>query len=46
MPAHRRGIEEVEMSWILEDNTPMRNVIESLGGEAYKRYRIYSKLLK
>ncbi len=38
-----RGVNEVEMSWILEENTSMRNIIESLGGEAYKRYRIYQK---
>ena len=38
-----RGVKEVEMSWILEDNTSMRNIIESLGGEVYKRYRIYQK---
>jgi hypothetical protein len=38
-----RGVKEVEMSWILEENTGMRNIIESLGSEAYKRYRIYEK---
>jgi len=37
------GVKEVEMSWILEENTGMRNIIESLGSEAYKRYRIYQK---
>lgn len=44
-PAARRGIREVEMSWILEDNMGMRNIIESIGGTAYKRYRIYEKEL-
>lgn len=39
------GIREVEMSWILEDNMGMRNIIESIGGTAYKRYRIYGKEL-
>jgi hypothetical protein len=39
----RRGIRGVEMSWILEDNDGMRNIIETLGGRAYKRYRIYEK---
>jgi hypothetical protein len=39
----RRGIEEVEMSWILESNTGMRNIIELLGGKPYKRYRIFQK---
>jgi len=44
-PAARRGIREVEMSWILEDNIRMRNIIESIGGKVYKRYRIYGKEL-
>lgn len=44
-PALQRGIREVEMSWILEDNTRMRAIIESIGGAAYKRYRIYGKEL-
>ena len=43
--AIRRGIRGVEMSWILEDNAGMRNIIETLGGRAYKRYRIYAKEL-
>lgn len=41
--ARRRGIEEVEMSWILETNKGMRSMITALGGEIYKRYRIYQK---
>ncbi len=41
----RRGIGDVEMSWILEDNEGMRNIIETLGGVAYKRYRLYEKPL-
>jgi GNAT superfamily N-acetyltransferase len=41
----RRRTKEVELSWILEDNRGMRNMIEALGGTAYKRYRIYSKQL-
>lgn len=39
----RKGIREVEMSWILEHNEGMRNIIETIGGRAYKRYRIYEK---
>jgi hypothetical protein len=38
-----RGIREVELSWILEDNAGMRNIIESIGGEAYKTYRLYER---
>ena len=41
----RRRTQEVELSWILEDNRGMRSMIEALGGNAYKRYRIYSKQL-
>ena len=39
----RRGIKSGEMSWILEDNFGMRNILEAIGGKAYKRYRIYEK---
>jgi len=35
----------IELSWILEDNMPMRHINESLGGVAYKTYRIYGKAL-
>jgi hypothetical protein len=41
--ALKRGLKEVELSWVLEDNMGMRNIIESLGGRVYKTYRIYSK---
>ena len=41
----RRGIREVELSCILKDNDGMRNIIETLGGRAYKRYRLYEKNL-
>ncbi len=44
-PFLRRGIEDVEMSWILENNQAMRNIIEQLGGVEYKRYRVYEKNL-
>ncbi len=43
--AMKAGIEEVEMSWILEDNRPMRAIIEAVGSERYKTYRIYQKQL-
>ena len=42
---HARGVTNVEMGWILEDNDGMRNIIETIGGQAYKRYRIYEKEL-
>lgn len=44
-PARKRNIQRVELSWILEDNVKMRSVIETLGGEIYKRYRVYQKSL-
>lgn len=34
-----------ELSWILEDNLPMRNILESIGCFIYKTYRIYDKPL-
>jgi hypothetical protein len=42
----KRGIKKVELSWILEDNMGMRNIIESIGGRVYKTYRIYGKELE
>lgn len=41
----KRGIENVEMGWILENNDGMRNIIESIGGKQYKKYRVYQKQL-
>lgn len=43
--AFARGIRQVELSWILEDNLPMRTILEKIGGELYKRYRIYEKTI-
>ena len=40
-----RGTVQGEASWILEDNMPMRRMIESFGGKAYKTYRVYEKLI-
>lgn len=45
VPASKRNIQQVELSWILEDNLKMRSIIEALGGEVYKRYRVYQKPL-
>lgn len=41
----RLGFREAELSWILEDNLPMRRMIEATGAEAYKTYRVYEKAL-
>lgn len=40
-----KGMRKVELSWILEDNRPMRHIIESLGAIPYKTYRVYEKRL-
>ena len=39
----RRGIGQVELSWILEDNLPMRHMLEAIGGVVTKRYRMYGR---
>jgi hypothetical protein len=44
-PAKKMGIGRVEMSWILEENHAMRNIIEKVGGRVTKRYRMYGKRL-
>jgi hypothetical protein len=44
--AVRRGIRCVEMSWILEDNTGMRHIIETIGGHINKRYNMYARQLE
>jgi hypothetical protein len=43
--ALKRSYQQVEMSWILEENQGMRSMIEGIGGEAYKRYRIFAKAI-
>ncbi|MFU8813700.1 MAG: N-acetyltransferase [Pseudomonadales bacterium] len=43
--AVRKGLREIELSWILDDNMGMRNIIESVGGYVSKRYRMYEKPL-
>ncbi len=39
------GLTQAEYSWILEDNLPMRHILEALGTTIYKTYRIYRKAL-
>ncbi len=41
----RMGVVKVEQSWILEDNQPMRKILEAIGSRISKRYRIYGKRL-
>lgn len=42
---HSHGYLTGELSWILEDNKPIRDIIELVGGRPYKTYRIYEKAL-
>ncbi len=43
--ATRLGYERFELSWVLENNLPMRRISEAIGAEIYKTYRIYDKRL-
>lgn len=43
--AVKLGITEAEYSWILEDNVPMRHILDGFGARIYKTYRIYGKAL-
>ncbi len=40
-----RGLEHSELSWILESNPAMLNMLTDMGAEIYKTYRIYEKAL-
>jgi len=39
----RLKYEQVEFSWILEDNTAVQMSVKMIGGDHYKTYRIYDK---
>jgi GNAT superfamily N-acetyltransferase len=43
--ARKLGYERYELSWILEDNLPMRRICDVGGAKIYKTYRIYEKAL-
>ena len=40
-----QGLHRAEYSWILENNMPMRHILEGLSARIYKTYRIYGKAL-
>lgn len=40
-----KGYRSCEMSWILEDNVPMRRALERMGATVGKVYRIYEKAI-
>ncbi len=44
-PILSRNVAELELSWILEDNRRLRRILETLGAEVYKLYRIYEKVI-
>lgn len=39
----KKGVNECEISWVLEDNIPMVQTAENLGAKRYKTYRLYDK---
>ncbi len=45
IPNAARGALRAELSWILEDNRGMRDILEEIGCVIYKTYRIYEKPL-
>ncbi len=42
----RLGYEAAEVSWTLEDNTPINLTIRAMGCKLYKKYRIYEKSIE
>ncbi len=40
--AKKGGFDEAEASWILENNVMMNRILQNVGADPYKRYRIYS----
>ncbi|WP_309088145.1 dATP pyrophosphohydrolase [Phenylobacterium sp.] len=45
LAARKLGYRRYELSWILEDNLPMRRICEAGGARIYKTYRLYEKAL-
>lgn len=45
LAARKLGYKRYELSWILEDNLPMRRICEAGGARIYKTYRLYEKAL-
>ena len=43
--AKKKGIKSDESSWILEHNELMKRGVESIGGEVYKKYRLFEKAI-
>ncbi len=45
MACLRQGYKSLEISWVLENNIPMRQTATIFGGEVYRTYRVYEKTL-
>jgi hypothetical protein len=45
LAARKLGYKRYELSWVLEDNAPMRRICEAGGARIYKTYRLYEKAL-
>lgn len=43
--ARKLGYQRFELSWVLEDNLPMRRICDVGGATVYKTYRLYQKAL-
>jgi hypothetical protein len=43
MAGKERGVLEAELSWELEDNTAIISPIEKMGGQVYKKMRVWDK---
>ena len=43
--ARKLGYERYELSWVLEDNLPMRRICDAGGAKVYKTYRLFQKAL-
>lgn len=41
----KAGVRDAELSWVLDDNTRMARIIETVAGEPYKQYRVYARPL-
>jgi hypothetical protein len=41
-----RGTLRSELSWVLQDNMPLRHILDAIGAVPYKTYRVYEKTLR
>ena len=41
--ARKHGFEELELSWVLEENIAIRRIIEASQSKVHKTYRIFEK---